>query len=112
MESGACNGGMNRRKVDKCVRKSDRRRRFITNEWKPERDIWAVEYQDWNGDYYECCYCGGGYDDLSGLNGHITLIHAPRRERLMYKCIDCGRSFKMFGDLVGHVQFTTICKAR
>ena len=117
LESGTCEGGMNRLKVDKRVHEMDtrgaitNRRRIGYGEWEPEPDIWATDAA-WNGRAFECYFCDREYNTLGGLNGHITQIHAPKRTESIYTCPGCGRQFKLFSQLIGHVEHTGTCPVK
>ena len=108
---------MNRRKVDLRVHEIDRhgvitnRKRIGYGEWEPERDIWATA-NAWNGGAYECYFCDNEYNTLGKLNGHITRIHAPKRAEDLYSCPGCGRQFKLFSQLMGHVEHTGTCAVK
>ena len=108
---------MTRHKVDKQVHEMDRRgvvtdrRRIGYGEWEPEPDIWASDAA-WNGQAFECYFCDKEYKSLGGLNGHITQIHAPERTEDIYNCPGCGRQFKLFSQLIGHVEHTGTCSVK
>jgi len=117
LESGTCASGMNRRKVDQRVHEGDtggvvtNRRRIGYGEWEPEPDIWATDCA-WNGSAYECYFCDSEYSTLGRLNGHITSKHAPKRTENIYSCPGCGRQFKLFSQLMGHIEHSGVCNVK
>lgn len=117
LESGTCESGMNRRKVDQRVFDADtggvvtKRKLIGYGEWEPEPDIWATACA-WNGYAYECYFCDNEYNTLPRLNGHITQIHAPKRSENIYRCPGCGRQFTLFSQLIGHVEHTEMCTVK
>ncbi|KAF8453884.1 hypothetical protein BDZ91DRAFT_668417 [Kalaharituber pfeilii] len=119
MESGTCEGGLNRRNVEMYIRQKDRGH-LVTNKlltygetWQPEPDVWATD-NAWNGRAYECYFCDNEYSSLGKLNGHITRFHAQTRVHSVYHCPskECGKQYKLFGDLMGHLEHSNTCTGR
>ncbi|KAI5994886.1 hypothetical protein F5J12DRAFT_856392 [Pisolithus orientalis] len=108
LESGSCQSGVNRQKVNQYVRQMDRSN-VITN---PSRlltggDDTTVDYiaseRSWNGQAYECVLCHSRFAALLDLNRHLA---SPRHQDKIYKCPlgSCGIHFCTLSALCQHVE--------
>lgn len=108
LESGTCSSGMNRQKINAAIQSLDRNH-IITN-----RQITMPGYENsntktiateraWNGYAYECYLCHREFNQLNGLNQHLS---SPAHEQKIYRCPKggCGREFKLLSGLVAHFE--------
>jgi len=117
LEAGTCSSGMNRRMLDQMVHAKDTggmvtdRKRIGYGNWEPEPDVWATS-NAWNGYAYECYFCDNQYSSLPTLNGHITRFHAAPRTENLYHCPCCDRQFKLFSQVMAHIDHTNSCRVK
>ncbi|KIK30008.1 hypothetical protein PISMIDRAFT_672021 [Pisolithus microcarpus 441] len=107
LESGGCQSGVDRQKVNRYVRDMDRNN-IITD---PSRLLTGgddtVDYiatvGSWNGRAYECVLCHSQFKALSDLNRHLT---SPRHQSKIYKCplSTCGVRFRTLSALCQHIE--------
>ncbi|KAI6015663.1 hypothetical protein EDC04DRAFT_2578163 [Pisolithus marmoratus] len=108
LESGACQSGVNRQKVNQYLRDMDRDNlitdpsRLLTAGDNTNVDYIATE-RSWNGEAYECVLCHSRFVALVNLNRHLA---SPHHESKIYKCplSSCGVHFRTLSGLCQHVE--------
>lgn len=106
LESGKCESGMDRKTVNKYVRKYDTKN-VITD---PSRLItsgvditYSANEYAWNGSAYECYLCHATFRKLDGLNQHLN---SPKHAEKVYVCRGkkCGVHFNALSALFMHIE--------
>lgn len=106
LESGTCQSGINRQKLNAFVRSKDTNH-IITNRLLTNGDptdsstrTFATEAA-WNGSSYECYFCNRTYRTLKALNQHLG---SPAHEQPLYHCPNCACEFKLLSGIIQHVE--------